>query len=890
MSAQTPEQPRSASQRRHAAALGWAAAAALAASTALPYWQAKLFAPQYRQGLTATMYAWRLTGDVQEIDELNHYIGMRRLEDLAAFERLAAVPAVLLLAAFCAFAFWRRDRRLEGWAALAACAFPLCFFADMAFWMRWSATHLDPTAPLKFGPFFVPPIGIGKVAQFRSEMWPRGGFYLAVAAALAAFKGWRASQEQPDAGLPKAGTLTLIVLGLLVLAAMAQAAPLQPLVDAAAPGSVLELPAGAYEGPVTIAKPLTLRGAPGATVANPDRGTVVTVKADGVVLEGLRITGSGEDPLYEDAGVRLEGKSDVVRRCRLDDVLFGVFLVKASGAVIEGTSLRGKDVPMGRRGDLIRGWNSDGVVARGNTLEGGRDFVLWFSTGSRVENNVVRGGRYGLHFMYTNGAVVSGNRFVENSVGLYIMYSEHDTITANRFELHRGPSGAGLGLKESDWLTVEDNDFIGNRQGIYIDGAPLVPDHTNVVARNVLSGNDVGLSILPGVSGNVFTENAFEDNLQQVSMRGGGRLSGNAWERDGRGNFWSDYAGYGRAGAAVGALPYRVESAWESLTDRQPSARFFAFTPAAQAVDLAARAFPIFRPKAVLEDPSPLLRAPFSPQRTARPQEAGWTLPFALASLSGLLLGAPPLLRRRARKASPAAKPALGGKPAVRARGVGKAFGERRVLSGVSFEVAAGETVVLWGANGAGKSTLIKCLLGLHDFEGCIEIFGRDCARQGKAARELLGFASQEPAALDWTVEEAMSFIADLRGVDPAEIGKALERCGLSGERGKRACDLSGGMRQKLSLAQALLAGPPLLVLDEPCSSLDAASRRELLRLLRDLKSGRAIVMTTHRADEARLLADRVLWLEEGAPARMMTPAEFARAAAEQTTLEEALA
>jgi ABC-type multidrug transport system ATPase subunit len=223
-------------------------------------------------------------------------------------------------------------------------------------------------------------------------------------------------------------------------------------------------------------------------------------------------------------------------------------------------------------------------------------------------------------------------------------------------------------------------------------------------------------------------------------------------------------------------------------------------------------------------------------------------------------------------------------------RGVRKSFGGRPVLCGVDAQVAAGRTLVLWGPNGAGKSTLIKCLLGLHEFAGDISVFGHDALREGREARSCLGYVAQEFAGYDWSVRQAMEFVAALRGVDEENIAPALERCGLAAQMGKRVCDLSGGMKQKLALAQALLADPPLLVLDEPCSNLDEASRSDLLHILRGLKGGRAIVMTSHRVEEVEALADDVLWLEEGRPSRLMSPAEFSQVQSSPRSLWEVAA
>ncbi|MBI3565788.1 MAG: ATP-binding cassette domain-containing protein, partial [Elusimicrobia bacterium] len=586
------------------------------------------------------------------------------------------------------------------------------------------------------------------------------------------------------------------------------------------------------------------------------------------------VRGSGESMLMEDAGIRVNGASATIRGCVVEDVLFGIFLDGVPGAVIEDDVLRGKPLDLGVRGDLLRAWKADRTVFRRNSVSDGRDLVLWFSTGSVVEGNTVTGGRYGLHFMYTNGARVAGNTFADNSVGFYVMYSRDVLVENNRFARHRGPSGAGLGLKESGVLVVRGNTFDANRQGVYIDQSPLTEDDANLFERNLVAHNDVGMSILPGVKGNVFVGNSFDDNLQQVSVRGGGALTGNAWSRGGRGNYWSDYAGYGAAGAAVGSVPYRLDDVFERMLERTPGAKYFLYTPAVAVLELASRAFPIFRPRAILVDEHPLLAPEAAVLPPERPREASAPLAAAagLFMLSGLTAwGA----SRRGPAARPAPAPAPAGVPALSARGVGKSFGPRRVLDGVSFDLPQSGALVLWGANGAGKSTFIKCLLGLLRHEGSLAVFGLDARADGARARARIGYVPQHAAGYDWTAIESLEFVCRVRGVDPAAAPAALARVGLGGEADKRLAALSGGMRQKLALAQALVAEPDLLVLDEPCANLDLASRRDFLTLLRGLKSSRSLLMTSHRLEEVEMIADRVLWLEEGKPARLLDAFDF---------------
>jgi nitrous oxidase accessory protein len=876
--------PQTLSQRLLPAALGWVSAGLLAVSMFFPYWQARLFAPQYRNGLTMTMYVNRVVGDIDEIDELNHYIGVPKLGSLAKFERMAAIPGIVLLMGLCLAAF-RKTGPVLCWAKVAAVAsFPVVFVADMAFWMRYASTHLDPTAPIKLKAVRLPFIGVGKVAQFRSELWPQTGYYLALTAALLMVAGWWLSREKRAEAMSwKRAALACFLIAACAAASRAEPG-LQARLDAAPESSVVELAAGIYEGGLVILKPLTLRSSAGAVIDGRGKGTVLTVKAPNVLLEGLTIRGSGESMLFEDAGVRVEAASVTIRHCVLEDVLFGLFLVHGPAALLEDSVLRGKKLDLGRRGDLVRAWNSDGTTVRRNRLEGGRDMVLWFSTGSVVENNVVSGGRYGMHFMYTNFARVAGNRFSDNSVGFYSMYSHDVLVKDNIFERHRGPSGSALGLKESDSITVVGNTFIGNRQGAYIDQSPLLADNVNLFERNVFAHNDIGLSILPGVKGNVFVDNSFDDNIQQVSLRGGGTLTGNDWSRNGRGNYWSDYAGYGLAGSAVGRIPYRVASAWENLLDRVPSARFFLFTPAAQAVELVGRAFPVFRPKTIFTDPYPLLTPPVQPASPAQePVLAALWLPLGLLGLSGFF--AAWLKKARILKTSFVCKAPSPKGAAVIAKGVRKSFGSRVILNGLDLSLERGRSLVLWGSNGAGKSTFIKCLLGLHDFDGELSVFGRDAKSEGHLARRHIGYLSQEFAGYDWTVRQAMEFVCAVRGVGPEGIATALASCGLAGEEGKNSLALSGGMKQKLALAQALIAEPDILVLDEPCSNLDLKSRREFLAILKTLKGSRTLIITSHRIEEVELLADEVLCLEEGLPARSLEPGAFLASVAAESSL-----
>ena len=162
----------------------WVAAALLGLSLLLPYWRITLFAPQYPGGLRASVYLTKVSGESSEISILNHYIGMKPLEDAAPLERRFAVPLVLggVLAVAVSPVLGRLGRLLQAPAVL----FPAGVIADLAFWI-WRFGHsLDPSAPIRVEPFMPAIIGRGAVMQFSTYAMFSWGFFLSAATALIA--------------------------------------------------------------------------------------------------------------------------------------------------------------------------------------------------------------------------------------------------------------------------------------------------------------------------------------------------------------------------------------------------------------------------------------------------------------------------------------------------------------------------------------------------------------------------------------------------------------------------------------------------------------------------------------------------------------------------------
>lgn len=214
----------------------------------------------------------------------------------------------------------------------------------------------------------------------------------------------------------------------------------------------------------------------------------------------------------------------------------------------------------------------------------------------------------------------------------------------------------------------------------------------------------------------------------------------------------------------------------------------------------------------------------------------------------------------------------------IRVDGLTKHYRRHVVLDDVSFEVADGEAVAFWGPNGAGKTTIVRCILNLVRYEGIIEVNGLDARRRPKAVRALAGYVPQELSFYDdLTIAETLQLSARIRRVGDERALEVVDLVDLGPHVNKRVRELSGGMKQRLGVALALLSDPPVLLLDEPTSSLDVAAREQMVRLIEDLRSpGRVVVLTSHHVDEVGMLVDRVLAMEDGRIIEECAPSELA--------------
>lgn len=213
---------------------------------------------------------------------------------------------------------------------------------------------------------------------------------------------------------------------------------------------------------------------------------------------------------------------------------------------------------------------------------------------------------------------------------------------------------------------------------------------------------------------------------------------------------------------------------------------------------------------------------------------------------------------------------ASGKKPAIRINGVHKHFANLHALRGIDLTIEQGEFFALLGPNGAGKSTLISILAGLiKPSAGDISVMGFDVVNQYQQARQLLGVVPQE-LVFDpfFNVREMLRFQAGYFGHGPendAWVDEILEGLGLSDKAHTNMRQLSGGMKRRALIAQALAHKPPVIVLDEPTAGVDVELRQMLWEFIKKLnRDGHTIILTTHYLEEAEALCSRVGMMKQG--------------------------
>ncbi len=406
-----------------------------------------------------------------------------------------------------------------------------------------------------------------------------------------------------------------------------EADALRHAIETAAPGDTLRLGDTRYDGPLIIDRPLTLVGARDSQIVGSGEGTVVTVRADDVSLNGLYITGSGRRLDRLDSGIAL---AKGTRRARIEGNrivmnLIGIDVQGAIDATLSGNTIVGRtDLHRAEMGSGIYVWNAPGLLAEHNDIRRGRDGIfVTTSMQARYRFNRMQELRFAFHSMNANDIVLEHNVSRGNMLGFAFMFSSNVTATDN---LSVGDATHGLFLNSvNDSRIIHNEVRTGGEKCLFVYSATR-----NRIEGNRLEGCDIGIHLTGGSAENVLTGNAVIGNRTQVKYVGtrwlewSGIPEGADKTETRLGNFWSDHVAFDIDGDGIADSPYRPNDTVDVLTWSQPMTRLLLGAPAVQLIRWAQSRFPGLLPGGVI-DSHPLM----SPEGTGpRPLDTPMTVGF----------------------------------------------------------------------------------------------------------------------------------------------------------------------------------------------------------------------------------------------------------------------
>lgn len=404
-----------------------------------------------------------------------------------------------------------------------------------------------------------------------------------------------------------------------------RAEKLKEAIGLAKDGDKIVVNAGIFKGQIEITKKLELIGKSFPVIDGEGKGTVLRIEAP-VKISGFIIRNSGDKLGDEDSGILVEGVSDfVIENNIIEDVLFGVYLKSCKNGVVRNNRILGKKLDLSMRGDGIRLWNTRDILIEGNYIENTRDAVIWFSERITFTKNKVKNSRYGLHYMYSNGNILSENEFYNNIVGTFVMYSKNIIIEKSIFGGSKKISGMGVGFKDASHIVMRNNVVADNTVGIYLANSPeYVTEerknpqevkekdiiekkvYGNFIGNNVFAFNTVAIRILPPSFPNYIINNTFWGNMilcefEQVLE------DKNVWYS----NYYDQYKGFDLDQDGFGDIPFKYETLFVKLLLDYPEIRFLYFSPLRSLIEYVSHVLPFLKPEPIFSDPKPKIKPDF---------------------------------------------------------------------------------------------------------------------------------------------------------------------------------------------------------------------------------------------------------------------------------------
>jgi nitrous oxidase accessory protein len=329
-------------------------------------------------------------------------------------------------------------------------------------------------------------------------------------------------------------------------------------------GDTVVVNKGLYrEGTIIIDKKIVFIGKGFPVLDGQKKYEVISVKADGVVVNGFKIIRSGHGSLVEPCGIKVYSRNNVVIQNNiLNDNFFAIYIQNGKNCTIKNNKIIAYAKEEQEIGNGIHCWKSSYITVTSNFISGHRDGIYFeFVSNStikrnRSENNL----RYGLHFMFSNDDAYVANTFKNNGAGVAVMYSHRVKMYSNYFIENWGDSAYGLLLKEITDSYIVGNLFNENTSGIHMEGITRT-----LIQKNIFKANGWGMNIQASCMDNVIKNNNFLGNTFDISTNGS--LVMNTFDS----NYWDKYEGYDLNKDGIGDVPYHPLSLFAVLTQKNPS-------------------------------------------------------------------------------------------------------------------------------------------------------------------------------------------------------------------------------------------------------------------------------------------------------------------------------
>ena len=368
----------------------------------------------------------------------------------------------------------------------------------------------------------------------------------------------------------------------------------------AADGDTVLVESGHYhEKNIIINKSIALIGINHPVLDGDNKYEIISIKANGVLIDGFKVIHSGISSIEDYAGIKIYSCRDVVIRNNiLEDTFFGIYTQYGTNCTIEKNTLISYSKEEQQSGNGIHCWKADSMRIIANNVSGHRDGIYFeFVTNSIIWRNISeKNMRYGLHFMFSNNDAYISNVFKNNGAGVAVMFSNHVKMIHNYFEENWGDGAYGLLLKEISDSYIEDNRFVKNTIGIFMEGASRIQ-----LEKNVFESNGWALKIQASCMEVTVVKNNFKANSFDVGTNGS--LVLNTFSN----NYWDKYEGYDLNRDKLGDIPYRPVSLYAMIIEQNPPAMILFRSLMTSLLDKTEKILPSLTPEN-LKDEHPLMK------------------------------------------------------------------------------------------------------------------------------------------------------------------------------------------------------------------------------------------------------------------------------------------